>query len=182
MICVRFPYRKKPKWLTPGPEQGTETGTGKMGWMRLHRMFHTIQEPEPESGPEKSRIGSKSILWDLKLNQEMSYNATVIILGVFKPDFCFLWVFFCMCFLCFSCSFLGQMYFSFWNSVYQAFFKHFCCFDSKFTKMLCLIHVCHNSFWSGLKKYGSDAEELVLNMYYLITKSQARHADLFEID
>ena len=28
------------------------------------------------------------------------------------------------------------------------------------------------SFWGGLKKYGSDAEELVLNLYYFITKVQ----------
>ena len=40
-------------WLTPGPEQGTGTGTGKMGCMRLYRTFHTTQEPGPESGPEK---------------------------------------------------------------------------------------------------------------------------------
>ena len=48
--------------------------------------------------------------------------------------------------------------------------------------MQCLIHVWHNSFWTGLKKYGSNAEELVLNTYYFITKSPARRADLFEID
>ena len=30
----------------------------------------------------------------------------------------------------------------------------------------CLIHVCHNIVWAGLKKYGSDAEELCLNLYY----------------
>ena len=46
----------------------------------------------------------------------------------------------------------------------------------------CLIHVCHNSFRAGLKKYGSDAEELVLNLYYFITKSPARRADLLEIE
>ena len=59
-------------WLTLGPEQGTGTGTGKMGCMRLCRTFHTTQESVPESGPEKSRIGSKPIFQDLKLNQVMS--------------------------------------------------------------------------------------------------------------
>ena len=61
-------------WLTPGPEQGTGTRTGKMGCMRLCRMFHTTQESGPESGPEKSRMGSKPIFQDLKLNQVMSCN------------------------------------------------------------------------------------------------------------
>ena len=43
------------------------TGTGdqnwdwKMGCMRLYRTFHTTQEPGPQSGPEKSRMGSKPI-------------------------------------------------------------------------------------------------------------------------
>ena len=40
-------------WLTPEPEQGTGTRTGKMGCMRLYRTFHITQEPGPESGPEK---------------------------------------------------------------------------------------------------------------------------------
>ena len=57
-------------WLTPGPEQGIGTGTGKIGCMRLYRTFHSTQEP----GPEKSRMGSKPILQDLKLNQEMICN------------------------------------------------------------------------------------------------------------
>ena len=61
-------------WLTPGPKQGTRNGTGKMGCMRLYRTFHTTQEPGPESGPGKSRMGSKPIFQDLKLNQEMIYN------------------------------------------------------------------------------------------------------------
>ena len=46
----------------------------------------------------------------------------------------------------------------------------------------CLIHVCHNSFRSGLKKYGSDAEELCLNLYYFISKSPARREDLLVIE
>ena len=46
----------------------------------------------------------------------------------------------------------------------------------------CLIHVCHKFFQAGLKKYRSDAEELVLNLYYFITKSPARRLDLFEIE
>ena len=66
-------------WLTPGPEQGTGTGTGKMGCMILYRMFHTTQESGPESGPEKSRMGFKPIFQDLKLNQEMIYNGFFLI-------------------------------------------------------------------------------------------------------
>ena len=54
---------------------GPEQGTGKMGCKRLYKTFHTTQEPGPESGPEKSRMGSKPIFQDLKLNQEMSYNS-----------------------------------------------------------------------------------------------------------
>ena len=46
----------------------------------------------------------------------------------------------------------------------------------------CLIHVCHNSFRAGLKKYGSDAEELCLNLYYFISKSPARREDLLVIE
>ena len=46
----------------------------------------------------------------------------------------------------------------------------------------CLIHVCHNSFQAGLKKYGSDAEELCLNLYYFISKSPARREDLLVIE
>ena len=61
-------------WLTPGPEQGMGIRTGKMGCMRLYRMFHITQEPGPRSGPEKSRMGSKPIFQDLKLNQEIIYN------------------------------------------------------------------------------------------------------------
>ena len=38
------------------------------------------------------------------------------------------------------------------------------------------------SFWAGLKKYGSDAEKMVLNLYYFITKSLAWRADLFKND
>ena len=66
-------------WLTLGLEQGTGTRTGKMVCMRLYRMFHTTQEPGPESGPEKSRMGSKPIFQDLKLNQEMSCNGFFLI-------------------------------------------------------------------------------------------------------
>ena len=61
-------------WLTPGPEQGTGTGPGKMGCMRLYRTFHTTQEPRPESGPEKSRMSSKPIFQDLKVIPDMSCN------------------------------------------------------------------------------------------------------------
>ena len=39
-----------------------------------------------------------------------------------------------------------------------------------------------SSFWAGLKKYQPDAEELVLNLYYFITKSPARRVDLFKND
>ena len=46
----------------------------------------------------------------------------------------------------------------------------------------CLIHVCHNSFRAGLKKYGSDAEELCLNLYNFISKSPARREDLLVIE
>ena len=46
----------------------------------------------------------------------------------------------------------------------------------------CLIHVCHNSFRAGLKKYGSDAEELCLNLYYFISKSPARREDFLVIE
>ena len=69
-----FTFMVYEHWLTPGPEQGKGTGTGKMGCMRLHRTFHTTQEPGLESGPEKSRMGSKPIFQYLKLNQEMSCN------------------------------------------------------------------------------------------------------------
>ena len=55
-----------------------------MGCMRLYRMFHTAQEPGPESGPEKSRMGSKPIFQDLKLNQDISCDAFFLIQG-FKP-------------------------------------------------------------------------------------------------
>ena len=85
--------------------------------------------------------------------------------------------FFCMD--VFLCRFAGSN----WNSVCQVIFKHFLLFYSKIKKiqcpLSCLIHVYHKSFWAGLKKYGSDAEELVLNLYYFITKSPARRADLF---
>ena len=30
----------------------------------------------------------------------------------------------------------------------------------------CLIHVCHNSFYKGVKQYGDNAEELCMNLYY----------------
>ena len=42
--------------------------------------------------------------------------------------------------------------------------------------------MCHNSFRAGLKKYGSDAEELCLNLYYFISKSPARREDLLVIE
>ena len=50
------------------------------------------------------------------------------------------------------------------------------------SKSICNIHVCHNSFQAGLKKYGSDAEELCLNLYYFISKSPARREDLLVIE
>ena len=35
----------------------------------------------------------------------------------------------------------------------------------------CLIHVCHNSFRKGVLQYGSGAEELCLNMFYIFSKT-----------
>ena len=35
----------------------------------------------------------------------------------------------------------------------------------------CLIHVCHNIFMKGIIKYGCNAEELCLNLYYFFKKS-----------
>ena len=98
--------------------------------------------------------------------------------------FVFLWVFYTgVFFFCVLCEFFWAKSGFFLlklslSSIFQTFFvillQNF--------KMQCLIHVCHNSFWAGLKKYVSDAEELVQNMYCFITKSPAKRVDLFDID
>ena len=46
----------------------------------------------------------------------------------------------------------------------------------------CLIHVCDNSFQKVLAKYGYNAEELCLNLYYFFKRSSCRRKDLFEIE
>ncbi len=46
----------------------------------------------------------------------------------------------------------------------------------------CLLHICHNSFWKGLEKFGVQAEELALNLYYFFNKSSCRREDLFAIE
>ena len=46
----------------------------------------------------------------------------------------------------------------------------------------CLIHVCHNSFRTGLSKYGIDAEKLCTSLFYFFNKSSCRHADLFQME
>ena len=46
----------------------------------------------------------------------------------------------------------------------------------------CLIHVCQNSFKKGLSKYGYNAEELCLGLYYFFKRSSCRRQDLFEIE
>ena len=43
----------------------------------------------------------------------------------------------------------------------------------------CLIHICHYSFHRGLEKYGLNAEELCMNLYYFFRKSACRTQDLF---
>ena len=42
--------------------------------MRLYRMFHITQEPGPELGPKKLRMGFKTIFQDLKAVPDMSCN------------------------------------------------------------------------------------------------------------
>ena len=43
-------------------------------------------------------------------------------------------------------------------------------------------YVCHNSFKKGLSKYGYNAEELCLNLYYFFKRSSCQRQDLFEIE
>ena len=47
-----------------------------------------------------------------------------------------------------------------------------------------LIHICHNSFCRGWEKYGLNAEELCLNLYYFFffTRSACKRQDLFQIE
>ena len=46
----------------------------------------------------------------------------------------------------------------------------------------CLIHVCHNTFKEGIAKYGYNAKELCLNLYYLFKRSSCQWQDLFDIE
>ena len=46
----------------------------------------------------------------------------------------------------------------------------------------CLFHVCHNSFYKGVKQYGDNAEELCMNLYYFFKNNPCRRKDLFEIE
>ena len=46
----------------------------------------------------------------------------------------------------------------------------------------CLIYICHNSFCRGLKKFGLNAEELYMNLYYFLKRSACRRQDLFQIE
>ena len=45
----------------------------------------------------------------------------------------------------------------------------------------CIIYACHNSFQKGLAKYGYNAEELFLDLYYFFKRSSCRRKDIFEI-
>ena len=38
----------------------------------------------------------------------------------------------------------------------------------------CPIHICHNSFQTGMSQYGFSAEELCLNLYYFFKRSSCR--------
>jgi hypothetical protein len=44
----------------------------------------------------------------------------------------------------------------------------------------CSLHVVHNAFRQGLNKYGENAEELVLDLFYFIKASPCRKEDLSE--
>ena len=46
----------------------------------------------------------------------------------------------------------------------------------------CLIHVCHNSFWKGVKQYGDNAEELCMNLYYFFKNNPCKREDLIEVE
>ena len=45
-----------------------------------------------------------------------------------------------------------------------------------------MIHLCLNSFKKGIAKYGYNAVELCLNLYYFFKRSSCQQQDLFEIE
>ena len=46
----------------------------------------------------------------------------------------------------------------------------------------CLIHGSHNSFCRGLEKYGLNAEELCMNLYYFFKRIACRTQDWFQME